>query len=337
MYSNIIFVMTTKHKCDVCNYETVRLSNYNKHLETKKHLAMNKTATFTHPQTGMSFPQIGKSNPETGIKKATFNCEYCGISVSQKGHLTRHYKTCNEKIKDTSEQATNDMFKKLEREKSELEQYTKKIIKKLRKRLSTKEEENEEIAKEKQQLVKEKDEIAIEKEEMEKDFMDHLKKIATSKTTTTNNQINISGDVNMNICYVIKNFTKAKNYEDLMAPALTRKELKYIKDRGPAIGRERIIMDRCVTNVKKEERPIQCVDYSRYKFALRTKGKWVQDWNGKRILEVPNKIMRKLFDVQDKYIDIPEMGNRVKLLLDMERADKRTIKYLGKETLLQNK
>jgi hypothetical protein len=324
--------MSKTYVCNPCKYTSINLSNYNKHLKTDKHLvkvpANIKIISKIEKVVSKYESRLSKKESK---KEVLVKCEYCNKYISHKRNINRHYDNCKDKKTIEIEQLKNCVIEKIEKEQKEMlkqiETDKDDIIKKLK-------DDKQQLAKENFELARDKDEIVKEKDEIEKDFMDHLKQLANSKTTTTN-QINISGDVNMNICYVIKNYTNAKNYEDLMAPALTRKELNYIKDRGPAIGREKIIMDRCVTNIKKEERPIQCVDYSRDKFALRTKGKWVPDWKGKLLLDVPSKMMRKIFNVQDTEVDITEIGNRVKLLMDMEHADKRTIRYLGKQTLLK--
>ena len=59
------------HFCHQCNYNTTIKSNYNKHLETKKH--------------------IRNTNKER-IKKSTLKCPYCDKTFTRKDSLIRHIK-----------------------------------------------------------------------------------------------------------------------------------------------------------------------------------------------------------------------------------------------------
>ena len=61
---------------------------------------------------------------------------------------------------------------------------------------------------------------------------------------------------------------KAKNYSDLMKHPLTNDEIEYINEYGLTSGCYKMIKDRCITNIKLEERPMHCVDPSRNKYIL---------------------------------------------------------------------
>ena len=57
------------HFCHQCNYNTTKKSNYNRHLETKKHIR-----------------NINKER----IKKSTIKCPYCDKTFTRKDSLIRH-------------------------------------------------------------------------------------------------------------------------------------------------------------------------------------------------------------------------------------------------------
>ncbi len=60
--------------CNICNYETTRKDNYNKHCLTKKHIE-NET----------------KINIETIV----FTCNKCDRNYKHKRSLTKHLKQCD--------------------------------------------------------------------------------------------------------------------------------------------------------------------------------------------------------------------------------------------------
>ena len=98
MYS--ILNMSKKHFCEICNYETDRLSNINNHLKSKKH---------------MHNLQNSKNNTYENNKA----CFFCGKIFKQSCHRSRHEKSCaiNNKHDNVKEQNTNydvlmDEFKK---------------------------------------------------------------------------------------------------------------------------------------------------------------------------------------------------------------------------------
>ena len=69
--------------CKKCNYTTTRKSNWEKHIITEKH-RMN---TILNPAEPI------KCNTET-----TYNCNICGKEYRHKSSLSRHYRSCAEKI-----------------------------------------------------------------------------------------------------------------------------------------------------------------------------------------------------------------------------------------------
>ena len=97
--------------CQICNYITNRQYNYNKHLNTKKHLIQLKkygvesaSATFS-PHNSLKIPQFDHKIPQNTTKnqdhndKKKFNCEYCNKDYSRVDALNRHIsKFCKKKM-----------------------------------------------------------------------------------------------------------------------------------------------------------------------------------------------------------------------------------------------
>jgi hypothetical protein len=91
------------YKCEICNYDTCKLYNFNKHLETTKHkkklLAINKS--------------VNKTSPIVKDKKQCI-CRYCDLECSTPSNRSRHEKTCvknnisNNIHNNTTENNTNN-------------------------------------------------------------------------------------------------------------------------------------------------------------------------------------------------------------------------------------
>ena len=307
--------MSKKYVCEPCNYDTVKLSNLNKHLKTKKHLdtVTNDSLNVTKVSVNLTKKLVSKSK-----KKSTFKCEYCDTVFGYKHHLKYHTTAC--KIRTNQER--ENLIKSIQEEKDG-------IIKRL-------EEENKEA-------YKKIEEVTKLKEKAEENYINELKEFRTGIQTgaiTVNNN-NTTNNVNiekLNVFYVIKNYKSAHNYEDLMDPPLTEAEITHIQDYGPSAGCERLILNRCVDNIAKEMRPIHCVDASREKFMIKTKGEWELDVDKDDILQPAFKQVRTQFDISDNNKDIMDKVKNLQLLQKMDTVGgRKTIKNLIKKTLLKNK
>ena len=76
----------------------------------------------------------------------------------------------------------------------------------------------------------------------EKEYLDFAKEMASRNqvsTITNNNTIN-----NINMYYIVDNFKKTYNIEDLMSPPLTDNEIEYIQKNGPTRGCYKLLKDR---------------------------------------------------------------------------------------------
>ena len=90
----------TKHSCVLCDYETGKLSDYKKHVLTKKHKVnyrLNSKIMVRENETKI------KSNETKSNKNETVNvniqCKYCMKTISRSKNLKRHYDICKSKIK----------------------------------------------------------------------------------------------------------------------------------------------------------------------------------------------------------------------------------------------
>jgi hypothetical protein len=298
--------MPNKHICKCCNYSTIKLNNYNKHLKTKKHIQQSKVATTGGLNNSGNSLKI-QENPELISKKSihNYNCQYCKKEVSNKYNLTMHHKTCNEKR----------IY--------ELEQYNNSIIKELTIK-------NEKIAKEKEDILLTKNVIEEDYRKLIQSVGEHL------KNNQSNNNVTIDNSVN--IYQVINNYKDAHNYNDIMDKEVTKQEKKYILDNDPVMGCYKLIINRCITDMPKEKRPIHCTDISRNKYLVKVDDEWKTDINGSIILQPPSKIVNDVYEKnhQKKNICLIKVCETKRKMFDMEKNGHKLMnKYIGSITSLK--
>lgn len=268
--------MDKKYICNTCVYETDRLFNYKIHLKTKRHIA--KVQKFTSKKSSKK-DDISSKNEDRSSKKdeKTRKCEYCANLYSYK-NIARHLKTCKKKpLHEVTRQITSITAEK-------------KAI----------EKQKQQLAKEKEAIEKEKTYIKIRNEilendlkELKNDYNELIKEVVlhtNSKKTT------------INMFYIMNNFTEARNFDDLMRPPLTDKEMEEQARIGDVLqGSVRLIANRCINNLKVQERPLHCVDTARNKYLLRHSNRWIVDPDGDRIISTTYRKMHSIYlkDIED--------------------------------------
>lgn len=299
MYSTIL--MIKKYNCDLCGYETDKLGNYNRHMKTKKHIS--------HTMTRINQPNNGIDQPNNGVKliqKGASNimCEFCKKIISHKNHIRRHQQTCTKYIEHQIKYEKNT------------------IISELKNKL----EENEEELKKKQEEL---DEL----KDIEKEFLEFMKKVSN----TGGNVINNIKQVNM--FYIVQTYIEAKNCEDLMEPPLTADEKQYVHENGGVYGGYHILVNRCVNGLELNERPFHCVDGSRNKYMIRTNDTWQIDRKGKQVLEHIYPKMLKIC-APKKIASLDELdkwSKYNKYMIELSNnGEGKILKMLNKVTLLKN-
>ena len=77
------------YTCKCCNYETSRYTNFERHLDSKRH---KKLALVS--------PKLAFVSPKLAFDSKLIVCNYCGISFKHKSSLSRHKKYACKKNKD---------------------------------------------------------------------------------------------------------------------------------------------------------------------------------------------------------------------------------------------
>jgi len=298
------------HRCECCNYETDRLSNYKKHLTSKKHKKNEQNYT---PKNGEITPKNGGTTPKNG--GTGFKCSYCKKQFKYKNHKARHLRSCKVKVQ------------------KELEEKNKLLEKRLKIERTEREKEKLERLRYEQKTI----EMEAEKNEILNRFNEYLMKLWDERTKPqivniqNNNTINID---TLTIGYVRKHFNDAHNYEDLMNPTLSNNEIQLI-EQSPINGCYELIKGRCIDNIELEKRPIHLVDHSRKKYVVRKDGKWITDIKGELILKEMDKKAAwiiKRYDLNNKKQLKTHMGIMDALLNDKYKV----LEYLNDDVLLKD-
>ena len=110
--------------CKVCKYSTEKKSNYNRHLNSKKHINLQKTFN-NMPKSAYPIPNLAEPIPKLAKKKEllnNFSCKYCGGNFARVNR-SRHYSRC--KVKQNIE--TIKLQKKIEKLEEENKQQAEEI------------------------------------------------------------------------------------------------------------------------------------------------------------------------------------------------------------------
>ena len=88
-----------KYYCDICKYDAKQKSNYEKHLQTKKHARLLENHVMEEYQ---------------DKEQERYSCKFCGKSYKFRQGLSHHLKqTCKQKIYNEMYNFTNDIQEKV--------------------------------------------------------------------------------------------------------------------------------------------------------------------------------------------------------------------------------
>ena len=317
-------------KCRVCNYETNRLSSYNKHLNSKKHLKNIENLNFNDDY----FSDSIDNNNDLQQKMIDYIeeqnkifCEFCKKEISHKKHVKRHHQICKKKIEydlTNASKETLNINEQLINEKEEMER-------------KLEEAEQEKMAlKEKTKSIKEQMEEKLEMKDKEKSEMlkMYTEQIKMLLGNLNKKQLKYN---KFNSAFVLGNFTEAYNFEDLMAPDLTPDEIKLLSEEDSAIsGCYKLLKSRCVDGIEVSKRPVHLVDVARKKYLIRTGGNWECDFGGERIIQGVSDKIKNVW-IGNPLYDTPDMViTKSEKITEFFNNSHKILAYLNDHLILKN-
>lgn len=290
-----------KYYCNICEYGTYRKTDYTRHLTSKRHEKITKKNGHLTKIFGQKSKKIGKKNDKTE------HCEFCNRKYSRKTYLKEHQAKCpSKKIQEVLNEK-NDIFNKMIQETNE-----------------------------KNELIEENTILTEEFDMLQDKYNKLLERLADKSIKgESGNTIN-----NINMNYIVNNFTETDNFKDLINEPLTDEETLRILKLGPIDGCAELVNIKCIEDRAVSERPIHLIDAARKKYAIRDNRYWRVDLGGKHMI---NSCTPRTKEIFDEHNNINEMNSDVRdifiqelMLLDKKKGHQRIIDAIKNKCLLKN-
>jgi uncharacterized C2H2 Zn-finger protein len=301
--------------CDICDYVTSNKKDYNKHINTIKHIN-------------------NKKSPEHNM-----GCE-CGKTYINRSSLFNHRKVCPMTCKDGDEKVVeceeNLVLQVQEGEKDEKGENDEniKITKDMFLKLINDNQEMIKIIKEQQQQIN----LII-------------PKISNIGPTTNNNTtMNNTNNTNFNLNFFLNEKCKdALNMSEFIESLkITLEDLQYSRSNGLVQGISNVMI-RGLKELDIYKRPIHCTDVKRDTMYIKDKEKWEKDEKHEKIKNTIIKIANKernaisswvdinpdWFDTEAKQMEYLTLVNKVCEPIENDiRNEKKIIRNIGREIVL---
>lgn len=254
-----------KYYCEKCDYTTSRLSSYNKHLTTAKHL--------------------GKQKETEKLQKVAenYNCDYCNKIYRSRSSLWKHKQKCtyvepevkeDEKTKHTVEkvETIDDNLKN-----SEFTNMIKSLV---------------------QPLVDQNNKL------METQQKLHSQLIEAAKEGKTINNINNVNNVNYSFNLFLNDQCKdAMNLTDFVDNIRCKLEdLEDVGRLGYVDGISKLFIEN-LSGMEINKRPIHCTDLKRKSLYIKNNDEWTKDNNNVEMRKAINKVANKNMNNINKWRD----------------------------------
>jgi hypothetical protein len=320
------------YHCIHCDYLTYKLSDWKRHISTRKHLKVTNGVKL--PSDGKNTPKIDNQNGNYGdIEKAPkiWQCLDCGSEYKHKSGLSRHKRICEgqqgiikNKIKESKSEEETQILKKESEEKE---------IQKLKKEL-----EQKEIQILKKELEQKDQQIKVLGGIIEQNTQ-VIESVMTGKmgNTTNNNTTNNITNNNFNLNIFLNEKCKdALNLTDFIDNInLQLSDLETVGKRGYVEGISNIII-RGLNELEVEKRPIHCTDSKRDILYIKEEGEWSKsdDQNSamsKVVEDITKENMKQMPQwIQENKPDKDEIHKIIPILNDPDTLPKNIKKVVKK-------
>jgi len=276
--------------CEICDYITMRKSNYEKHLTTLKHINSNALST-----------KVAKSSESSKF----YCCDICGKEYADRSGLWRHNQKCKYENCVTETNTNNTSINK-----DELEEAVKQMVANSLAQCGFINEQNEPINNNNMLVTTTNNNnndsttalsmIVKQNQDFQKEMFEQIMEFM--KSNNVNNGIINNGQFNLQIYLneTCKNAMSIKQFLDYLEP--TVEELEATALLGYVEGISRIIM-RGFKNLEEHELPFHCTDLKREHIYIKNPDdEWVEEKDEKPILLLFIKeVARKSFNNMSKW------------------------------------
>ena len=318
-----------KYICFLCNYNTFNKKDYNKHLNTLKHLKSEEDS---------------KNNFQNIIDNKIWECE-CGKNYKYDSGYYKHKKKC--KFNQIKNSQNNEIQNETQNELNILTNKDDLIIKLIK--------DNEEF----KQLLKEQNLIISQQQQQNFELVQTIKEITpkignnNNNTTITNNSNNTTNN-NFNLQLFLNEKCKdAINMSDFIKTIkFTESDLENSRIHG-GVSTLSNVMIKSLKQLDVTKRPVHCTDVKRETLYIKEQEKWEKDENHEKIMEAFGNIAEKQRDYIWEWSDAnPDTQNVYHPLNDVfhhtnvkvldpiykkEQEGKKFIRNISKEILIEKK
>jgi hypothetical protein len=306
--------------CNICDYVTSNKKDYNKHINTIKHIKNEKS-----PEHNMVC-ECGKTYTN---RSSLFNHRKVCPMTCKDGH--NHEECVHEKVVNSED---NLVLQIQEGEKGENTDESIKITKDMFLKLVNDNQEMIKVIKEQQQQIN----LII-------------PKISNAGSTTTNNNTtmnNTNNNFNLNFFLNEKCKDALNMSEFIESLKITLEDLQYSRSNGLVQGISNVMI-RGLKELDIYKRPIHCTDVKRDTMYIKDKEKWEKDEKHEKmkntIIKIANKERNAIsawvdinpdwFDTEAKQMEYLTLVNKVCEPIENDiRNEKKIIKNIGREIVL---
>jgi hypothetical protein len=296
------------YECICCKYNTLNKSNYNKHLETVKHL-----------NTKILYVQ---RNNEL-VKKTSYSCEICNYTSFNRYDYNKHLKT----VKHLSKVSNVELYMHTCEICDKRYKYNKSYLSHIEKCGNLVEHTDENLDEDTQQIVKDQQqqqiinlqdllEKAIKGLHHQTDNINTLVPMIGTGITNNTNNINNKMTINLFLNQECKNAMNLNEFIDGVKMSLA--DLQYTGLNGYSKGITNIFVKN-LSELEPTERPIHCSDKKRLQFYVKDEDKWEKDVENNKLDSTIRSITQK---------QIIKLQDWVKLHPNWEDSDEETKTYM---------
>lgn len=233
-----------KYNCQLCDFKSCKLYDYNRHLSTSKHI---RNLNYIEEEIDL---EIKKAFFAKKASKIDFTCN-CGKSFKSNSGLWKHRQLC----KDLEENKVLDDYN---------EDLTGKDIIKI---ILEQSKENKDLK-----------ELLIEQNKLMMDMMKNQTLASVTNNNSNNNTTNNNFNINLFLNEKCKDALNLMDFVNQIKGSV--KDLENIGIMGFAEGISKIFI-RELKSLSVYERPIHCTDVKREKLYVKDEDKWEKEEDGK--------------------------------------------------------
>jgi hypothetical protein len=249
------------YKCELCDFECTKLSNFNIHNNTRKHI---NAAASKQMETNGNIMEIQFNAASDMSRQISLKCQSCSKEYKTRCGLWKHSKTCLVKTPDASSKDILESIKK-----------------------------NPDTAEILLAVLKDNTELRTLMVEQNNKIINLMAAQPAPVTNITNNTNTINNQFNLNV-FLNETCRDAMNINEFIENIeIQMKELEFVANNGYVAGITDIILTR-LKQLDVSKRPVHCTDLKRETLYVKDSNEWNKDTtDNSKIKNMITKVAKK--------------------------------------------